>query len=115
MTRLEIAARIAAGMTKDDFTPVSVIAERSLRIADELIRLEAETRPEQEPEPELPFEMVVGGVYEDREGRIEEIVSEDDDDDDNFPFNGQSGRCYTKKGTVWTNIESDFDLIKRIR
>jgi len=106
MTRLEIAARIAAGMTKDDFTPVSVIAERSLRIADE--------KPKPEP-AELPFEMVVGGVYEDREGRIEEIVSEDDDDDDNFPFNGQSGRCYTKKGTVWTNIESDFDLIKRIR
>lgn len=115
MTRLEIAARIAAGMATNGNYSASDIARFSLRVADELIRLEAETRPKPEPEPEheLPFEMVLGGVYLDRKGRIEEIVIEFDRP--SYPFNGKSGRCYTKEGAYVTNKESEFDLIKRIR
>lgn len=98
MTRLEIAARIAAGLATNTDLLVPIIAEYSLLIADELIKLEAETRPkpEHKPEQELPFEMVVGGVYEDRDGREEEIIFKDKDI--NYPFCGKSGRFYTKEG-----------------
>ena len=49
----------------------------------------------EEVEQELPFEMVVGGVYVNRIGGIEKIV--EDDGDDVLPFIGESGLCYTKK------------------
>lgn len=114
MTRLEIAARIAAGMaTNEEGYSPSFIAERSLFIADELIRLEAETRPKPEPEQELPFEMVVGGVYEMRNGEIDEIIL--NNGREFYLFVGKSGRWYSEKGRLFCDSPTPFDLIKRIR
>lgn len=101
MTRLEIAARIAAGVVSG-LSPLN-IAEFSLEVADELIKLEAETRPE----------IVVGGVYEMLNGEIEEIVSKDDFYD--YPFKGASGRMYSIEGIWIGDTTRKFDLVKRIR
>lgn len=115
MTRLELAARIAAGLAAHINFKIAEIPEQSLSIADELIRLEAETRPKPEPEPEqeLPFVMVVGGVYENRRGRHEEIFKYNEGL--RYPFLGKSGESYTENGVFNTRFKSDLDLIKRIR
>lgn len=67
----------------------------------------------EEVKEELPFEMVVGGVYEMRNGKIEKIVEEGDDN--TYPFYGTSGRCYTKEGAWIKGKEHGVDLIKRIK
>lgn len=121
MTRLEIAARIAAGLAANPTVKQSLIVASSLYFADKLIQSEAETRPEPEPESkpepepeqELPFVMVVGGVYEDRKGRIEEIVGSNAYSI--FSFTGKSGRRYTKEGICHLAHNAEYDLIKRIR
>lgn len=115
MTRLEIAAQIAAGLAAHINFKIAEIPEQSLLIADELIRLEAETRPKPEPEPEqeLPFEMVIWGVYKDRKGREEEIIAKYGDH--THPFKGISGRSYKQNGGYLLSQKSEFDLIRRIR
>lgn len=114
MTRLEIAARIAAGLAAHLNFPTDETPKRALSMADELIKLEAETRPKPKPEPaELPFEMVVGGVYERRNGEIEEIVEKIDFRD--YPFMGASGVTYSIKGLWRKDIMHRYDLVKRIR
>ena len=67
----------------------------------------------EEVKEKLPFEMVVGGVYEMSNGGIEEIV--EDDFNDVYPFLGKSGESYTEKGFYSSNQSSRYDLIKRIR
>lgn len=116
MNRLEIAARIAAGAASG-LSPLN-IAEFSLTMADALIKLEAETRPETEVKPdpeELPFKMALGGVYEMRNGETEEIV-EERHYSVSFRFTGLSGRRYNDAGACYQETSCDsFDLIKRIR
>lgn len=67
----------------------------------------------EEVEQELPFEMVVGGVYKQRNGGIEEIVHIDEHFI--FPFNGKSGCFYTLEGRICLFSEHEHDLIERIR
>ena len=67
----------------------------------------------EEVKEKLPFEMVVGGVYEDRDGREEEIVLFNQGSP--TPFVGRSGRTYTRKGGFYIVQKSSLDLIKRIR
>lgn len=69
----------------------------------------------EEVKEELPFEMVVGGVYEMRGGGFEEIVGKNNHSNAFFPFVGKSGQSYTEKGTLFILEETMYDLIKRIR
>lgn len=67
----------------------------------------------EEVEEEIPFEMVVGGVYLNRRGREEEIVGLKSHNA--YPFVGKSGETYTEKGAFLIIETHPCDLIKRIK
>lgn len=115
MNRLKIAVRIAAGLASNEakYRPSDIVT-LSLQITDGLIKKEAETRSETDTTKELPFEIVVGGEYEMRNGKIEKI-KQMTPFDSNYPFLGESGRTYTNKGIYSIGNASEYDLIKQIR
>ena len=78
-----------------------------------LYREEEEASIQKPIQQELPFEIVVGGVYADKGGRVDKIVL--NNLGEILPFKGESGRWYTKEGVFNTGKNSDYNLIKRIK